>query len=84
MNEVTPKTSQVYSKSGFDNVKLNGGFTTWFWIYVDQMTPGQNSSILYQWRNASEYDFQVGFKNEGVYVEVRNQSEDIERILSEK
>lgn len=84
ISEVTPKTSAEYSKNGFDSVKLNGGFTTCFWVYVSKLSPEQHSSILYQWKNASDYDFQVGFKNEGVYVAVRNQSDDVEKILSEK
>jgi hypothetical protein len=51
---------------------------------VDKISQEQEASILYQWRNVSEYDFRVGFKNKGIYLEVRNQAEEVERILSEK
>lgn len=82
--QVTPKLNYSFPKSCFDSVQLNGGFTTCFWIYVDKMGAEQHSTILHQWRNTSEYDFQVGFKNGGIYVEVRNQSEEIAKIFSEK
>lgn len=82
--EVQPKSNYVYSKDGFDNVQLNGGFTTSFWIYIDKMGANQEASILYQWRNISEYDFRVGYKKQGIYLEVKNQADEVERILSEK
>ena len=84
LKEIKPKSNHVYSHDVFDNVHLKGGFTTCFWIYVDRVGGDKESSILYQWRNASEYDFRVGIKNAGIFLEVRNQGDETERILSEK
>jgi len=84
IKEIKPKSNHVYSKSGFDHVQLNGGFTTSFWIYIDRMSFEQDASILYQWRNVSEYDFRVGFKHSSIYLEVRNQADEVEKIMAEK
>ena len=84
LKEIKPKSNHVYSREGFEHAHLKGGFTTCFWIWFDKLGKEQDSSILYQWRNASEYDFRVGVKQNGIYVEVRNQADEIERILSEK
>lgn len=81
--EIKPKSNHVYSRDGFDQVHLRGGFTTCFWIWLDKSHTA-DSSILYQWRNASEYDFRVGIKNKGIYLEVRNQADEVEKIISEK
>lgn len=84
VKEVTPKTSTVYSDSGIGEISLKGGFTTCFWVYLEKLTPDQHSSILYQWRNASEYDFVCGIRKGAVYLEIANEEGEIKKVISER
>ena len=83
MEKINSKSGLIFLKNSFANFQLNGGFTVSFWVKLNKIDPEQHSSVLHFWRSYSGYDFEVGIKKEGIYVEVHNQSGEVTKILSE-
>ena len=83
METINSKSGLIFLKNSFANFQLNGGFTVSFWVKLNKIDPEQHSSVLHFWRSYSGYDFEVGIKKEGIYVEVHNQSGEVTKILSE-